>query len=74
MDLFRSESMQLVQIIIPNESAHRTIDYLGEIGLIQFKDVRFLISILFSFFRDVYLCLMYSYPVLSDNCVDLLYG
>lgn len=39
MDLFRSESMQLIQIIIPNESAHRTIDYLGEIGLIQFKDL-----------------------------------
>ncbi|MCE5167615.1 V-type proton ATPase subunit a3, partial [Datura stramonium] len=32
-------SMQLVQIIIPNESAHRTIDYLGEIGLIQFRDL-----------------------------------
>ncbi|MCD7460812.1 V-type proton ATPase subunit a3 [Datura stramonium] len=28
-----------VQIIIPNESAHRTIDYLGEIGLIQFRDL-----------------------------------
>lgn len=40
MDLFRSEPMQLVQVIIPIESAHLTVDYLGELGLIQFKDVR----------------------------------
>ncbi|KAJ0011425.1 hypothetical protein Pint_34774 [Pistacia integerrima] len=40
MDLFRSEPMQLVQIIIPIESAHVTVSYLGELGLVQFKDVR----------------------------------
>ncbi|KAI5673176.1 hypothetical protein M9H77_13540 [Catharanthus roseus] len=39
MDLFRSEPMQLVQLIIPIESAHLTVDYLGELGLIQFKDL-----------------------------------
>ncbi|KAG9441792.1 hypothetical protein H6P81_017646 [Aristolochia fimbriata] len=39
MDLFRSEPMHLVQLIIPMESAHRTISYLGNIGLIQFKDL-----------------------------------
>ncbi|KAJ8650986.1 hypothetical protein MRB53_004009 [Persea americana] len=39
MDLFRSEPMQLVQIIIPIESAHQTISYLGELGLLQFKDL-----------------------------------
>lgn len=44
MDLFRSEEMQLVQLIIPAESAHETVTYLGELGLIQFKDVRFVIS------------------------------
>lgn len=38
MDLLRSEPMQLVQIIIPIESAHRTITYLGDLGLFQFKD------------------------------------
>ncbi|MFS7896718.1 putative V-type ATPase, V0 complex, 116kDa subunit family [Helianthus anomalus] len=38
MDLFRSEPMHLVQIIIPIESAHLTASYLGDIGLIQFKD------------------------------------
>ncbi|KAI3769710.1 hypothetical protein L6452_00823 [Arctium lappa] len=39
MDLFRSEPMHLVQIIIPIESAHSTASYLGDIGLIQFKDL-----------------------------------
>lgn len=39
MDLFRSEPMQLVQLIIPMESAHLTVSYLGDLGLIQFKDV-----------------------------------
>ncbi|XP_027158300.1 V-type proton ATPase subunit a3 [Coffea eugenioides] len=39
MDLMRSEPMQLVQLIIPAESAHLTIDYLGELGLVQFKDL-----------------------------------
>ena len=40
MDLFRSEAMQLVQLIIPIESAHQTVSNLGDLGLIQFKDVR----------------------------------
>ncbi|KAK6939398.1 V-type ATPase, V0 complex, 116kDa subunit family [Dillenia turbinata] len=39
MDMMRSEAMQLVQIIIPIESAHRTISYLGDLGLFQFKDL-----------------------------------
>ena len=39
MDLFRSEEMSLVQLIIPAESAHDTITYLAELGLLQFKDV-----------------------------------
>ena len=39
MDLFRSEPMQLIQLIIPMESAHRTISYLGDLGLLQFKDL-----------------------------------
>ncbi|KAJ9186511.1 hypothetical protein P3X46_002075 [Hevea brasiliensis] len=39
MDLLRSESMQLVQLIIPLESAHRAISYLGDLGLFQFKDL-----------------------------------
>ena len=39
MDLLRSEPMQLAQLIIPVESAHRTISYLGDLALFQFKDV-----------------------------------
>ncbi|KAL4584247.1 hypothetical protein LXL04_008842 [Taraxacum kok-saghyz] len=39
MDLFRSEPMQLARVIIPVESAHRVISYLGELGLFQFKDL-----------------------------------
>jgi V-type H+-transporting ATPase subunit a len=39
MDLMRSEPMQLVQIIIPAESAHLTVSYLGDLGLLQFKDL-----------------------------------
>ncbi|XP_024372757.1 V-type proton ATPase subunit a2 isoform X2 [Physcomitrium patens] len=39
MDLFRSEEMSLVQLIIPAESAHDTVIYLGELGLLQFKDL-----------------------------------
>ncbi|GMN55745.1 hypothetical protein TIFTF001_024866 [Ficus carica] len=39
MDLFRSEPMQLVQLIIPIESSHLTVSYLGDLGLLQFKDI-----------------------------------
>ncbi|KAK9758322.1 hypothetical protein RND81_01G223000 [Saponaria officinalis] len=39
MDLLRSEEMQLVQLIIPIESAHRTVSYLGDLSLFQFKDL-----------------------------------
>lgn len=39
MDLFRSEEMTLVQLIIPAESAHDTVTYLAELGLLQFKDL-----------------------------------
>uniref|UniRef100_A0A1D1Y150 V-type proton ATPase subunit a n=1 Tax=Anthurium amnicola TaxID=1678845 RepID=A0A1D1Y150_9ARAE len=39
MDLMRSEPMQLVQVIIPIESAHLTVSYLGDLGLLQFKDL-----------------------------------
>ncbi|EOY33126.1 Vacuolar proton ATPase A1 isoform 1 [Theobroma cacao] len=39
MDLMRSEKMTLVQLIIPVESAHRAISYLGELGLLQFRDL-----------------------------------
>uniref|UniRef100_A0A453D4I0 Uncharacterized protein n=1 Tax=Aegilops tauschii subsp. strangulata TaxID=200361 RepID=A0A453D4I0_AEGTS len=40
MDLLRSEAMQLVQVIIPAESARLAVSNLGDLGLLQFKDVR----------------------------------
>ncbi|XP_019412757.1 PREDICTED: V-type proton ATPase subunit a1-like [Lupinus angustifolius] len=39
MDLMRSEKMTFVQLIIPVESAHRAMSYLGELGLLQFRDL-----------------------------------
>ncbi|XP_030526593.1 V-type proton ATPase subunit a1-like isoform X2 [Rhodamnia argentea] len=39
MDLMRSEQMTFVQFIIPVESAHRAVSYLGEVGLVQFRDL-----------------------------------
>ncbi|XP_059626733.1 V-type proton ATPase subunit a1 [Cornus florida] len=39
MDLMRSEKMTFVQLIIPVESAHRAISYIGELGLLQFRDL-----------------------------------
>ncbi|XP_047315253.1 V-type proton ATPase subunit a1 [Impatiens glandulifera] len=39
MDLMRSEKMTFVQLIIPVESAHRAVSYLGELGLLQFRDL-----------------------------------
>ncbi|XP_022756072.1 V-type proton ATPase subunit a1-like isoform X2 [Durio zibethinus] len=39
MNLMRSEKMTLVQLIIPVESAHRAVSYLGELGLLQFRDL-----------------------------------
>lgn len=35
----RSEAMQLVQLIVPAEAAHETVEELGELGLMQFKDL-----------------------------------
>lgn len=39
MELWRSEEMQLIQLIIPTDAAHETIAELGDLGLLQFKDL-----------------------------------
>ncbi|KAJ8620892.1 hypothetical protein MRB53_029421 [Persea americana] len=39
MDHLRSEKMSFVQLIMPVESSHRAISYLGDLGLLQFKDL-----------------------------------
>ncbi len=38
-ELWRSEEMQLVQLFVQIDTAHDTVDELGKIGLIQFRDV-----------------------------------
>lgn len=40
--LFRSEEMSLIQLYIPSEIAQPTVAELGELGLIQFRDVKIL--------------------------------
>lgn len=45
MDHLRSEKMCFVQLIIPAESARLAVTYLGELGLLQFKDVSLSLSI-----------------------------
>ncbi|EYU36217.1 hypothetical protein MIMGU_mgv1a001612mg [Erythranthe guttata] len=39
MDLMRSEEMIFTQLIIPVETAHRAVSYLGQLGLLQFRDL-----------------------------------
>eukprot|EP00735_Rhodelphis_limneticus_P009068 TRINITY_DN2518_c0_g1::TRINITY_DN2518_c0_g1_i1::g.19327::m.19327 TRINITY_DN2518_c0_g1::TRINITY_DN2518_c0_g1_i1::g.19327 ORF type:complete len:821 (-),score=262.11,sp/Q9SJT7/VHAA2_ARATH/45.57/0.0,V_ATPase_I/PF01496.14/3.8e-259,Vps5/PF09325.5/0.0081,Vps5/PF09325.5/2.8,DUF2216/PF10226.4/0.052,DUF106/PF01956.11/0.49,MutS_III/PF05192.13/1.8e+02,MutS_III/PF05192.13/2.4,CHASE3/PF05227.8/87,CHASE3/PF05227.8/1.8,Sec34/PF04136.10/0.36,Sec34/PF04136.10/3.2e+03,TMPIT/PF07851.8/2e+02,TMPIT/PF07851.8/0.38 TRI len=39
VNLFRSQEMQLVQVFVQRDAAHDTVDELGELGLIQFKDL-----------------------------------
>lgn len=39
MDISRSAPMALLQIYIPSEAAHATIAELGDLGLVQFRDV-----------------------------------
>lgn len=38
--LFRSEEMSLVQLFIPAEVAHTCVAELGELGKVQFRDVK----------------------------------
>lgn len=47
----RSEKMTLVQLIVPFEFAHRAISYLGELGVLQFRDV--CLSVQFAFVLNV---------------------
>eukprot|EP00164_Ancoracysta_twista_P002911 GFYU01003875.1.p1 GENE.GFYU01003875.1~~GFYU01003875.1.p1 ORF type:complete len:789 (-),score=277.14 GFYU01003875.1:293-2659(-) len=39
MACFRSEEMQLLQLFVQSEAAHDTVDELGKLGLMQFKDM-----------------------------------
>jgi V-type ATPase 116kDa subunit family len=37
--LFRSEDMELLQLVISHDVAHDTVDALGHLGVLQFKDL-----------------------------------
>lgn len=63
MDLMRSETMTFVQLIIPVESAHRAISYLGQLGLLQFCDVQISLPSI---------CL-YAYSYLHCQCQISIY-
>lgn len=47
MSIFRSEEMALCQLFLQSEAAYACVSELGEIGIVQFKDV----SILFFFWE-----------------------
>ena len=38
-ELWRSEEMQLVQLFVQIDAAHDTVDELGKLDVIQFRDV-----------------------------------
>ena len=38
-DMWRSQHMQLVQLIVQNDAAHAVVTKLGQIGLLQFRDL-----------------------------------
>ena len=42
MSIFRSERMSLWQLILQNESAYQSLSEMGELGIIQFRDVSLL--------------------------------
>lgn len=47
--LFRSEEMTLLQFYIPYEIAQVTVAELGELGCVEFRDVRLLLFIILFF-------------------------
>jgi len=44
--------MSLVQLFVPTEVAHDTVSELGELGNVQFKDVRYFFILLTSHAHD----------------------
>lgn len=42
MSIFRSERMSVWQMILQNESAYNCVSEMGELGVIEFRDVSLL--------------------------------
>jgi len=38
-DMWRSQKMQLVQMIVQNDAAHAVVDKLGQVGIVEFRDL-----------------------------------
>lgn len=43
--LFRSQQMVLCQIFLQNEAVYSSVSNLGELGLVQFRDVSYLLML-----------------------------
>ena len=43
--LFRSEEMTLCQLFLQSEAAYACVSELGELGLVQFRDVSFTVNL-----------------------------
>ncbi len=48
--IFRSEEMSLCQLFLQPDAAYASIAELGELGIVQFRDVRSKIKFQFEFF------------------------
>lgn len=69
--LFRSEEMTLCQLFLQSEAAYACVSELGELGLVQFRDVSILLttrmidllnySIFFKFAHPLFLFIYYLY-------------
>lgn len=61
-ELFRSEEMTLAQLFLQSEAAYCCVSELGEIGMVQFRDVSlFFIKLLKHYFY---------YLLLSESCIN----
>ncbi|KAJ2613115.1 H(+)-transporting V0 sector ATPase subunit a [Coemansia sp. RSA 1365] len=76
--IFRSEAMSLVQLYIPSDVARYTVSQLGELGLVQFRDLNSEVSAFQrSFVNDVRRFdeierkLRYLYSQIERNDVDI---
>ena len=38
-DMWRSQKMQLVQMIVQNDAAHAVVNKLGQVGILEFRDL-----------------------------------
>ena len=39
-DMWRSQKMTLVQMIVQNDAAQKVVNKLGQVGIVEFRDVR----------------------------------